>query len=192
MRVLSILSVFLLVSAFSTAQVEPAPEDKAVIYFMRPSGTGALINFTFFDGEKPIARINGGKYVRYECAPGDHLFWARSENKSYIEANVEAGKIYLIEAVPTMGAVKAAVKLVPIDKKRMKLKRFQKLATRKAPEDANKYHVSTLEYEMETVIAKGLDRYDKLKKNNKTIPKLSSNMTIEPSDLVFVKKKKGR
>lgn len=191
MRILSILSfVVLTLVSISAQNIEPAPSDKSVVYFMRPSGTGALINFTFFDRDQPIARFNGVKYVRYECEPGEHLFWARSENKSFVEANLEAGKIYLIEAYPTMGAVKAGVKLIPVDKRITKLKKFQKLATKKAPESADKYHVNVLEYEMEEVIKRGLDRYDELKKKNKPITQLPASMTIEPADLVFVKKKK--
>src|SRR5688572_16620712 len=96
-------------------EVAPAPQDKAVVYFVRTSGMGAAINFTYFDSATVIGRSNGTNYIRYECQPGYHLFWGRSENRDFIEAELEAGKIYCIEAVPQMGAVKAGVKLRPVD-----------------------------------------------------------------------------
>jgi len=105
------LIIFLsFIPLFGISQIiEPAPSDKAVVYFVRPSTYGWAINFTFFDSTQVIGRFNGGKFLRYECEPGDHIFWARSENKDFVSANLDPGKIYLIEAIPVMGVVKASV-----------------------------------------------------------------------------------
>ena len=87
--------------------IKPAPTDKAVVYFVRASSLGALINFTYFDSSKVIGRFSGPKFLRYECEPGEHLFWARSENRDYIKGNLEAGKIYVIDVIPQMGSSKS-------------------------------------------------------------------------------------
>src|SRR5687768_7278818 len=90
--------LFLLITISLIAQnIEPAPPDKAVIYFTRTGSLGLAINFSYFDSTKLVGVFNGPKYIRYECEPGTHLFWARSENRSFIEGEVEAGKIYFIE-----------------------------------------------------------------------------------------------
>src|SRR5262245_4332351 len=116
MKTLFMLLVCVLVSATTFAQgITPAPDDKAVVYFVRTSSLGFAINFSYFDSTKLIGRFNGPKYIRYECAPGAHLFWGRSENRDFVEAEVEAGKIYFIEAIPKMGAMKAAIQLEPVD-----------------------------------------------------------------------------
>src|SRR5688500_8701014 len=93
------LAVFLfgLYSVCAVAQIiDPAPADKAVIYFVRPSFLGFAINFSYFDSTRLIGKFKGPAYIRYTCDPGSHLFWARSENRDFVEAEVEAGKIYFI------------------------------------------------------------------------------------------------
>ncbi|MDX1315030.1 MAG: hypothetical protein R3356_05960, partial [Eudoraea sp.] len=110
-----LLGIFLIFPlTFLYAQDNSESNDKATVYFTRASGLGALINFTYFDGEKAIGKFNGPKYMKYECDPGKHLFWARSENKSFVEAELQAGKVYLIDVLPRMGGLKASVKLVPV------------------------------------------------------------------------------
>lgn len=80
-KVLSVVLIFLLCSFYSSAQsLTPAPTGKAVVYFVRPSLLGFAINFSYFDSTALIGRFNAPKYIRYECDPGPHLFWARSEN----------------------------------------------------------------------------------------------------------------
>ena len=184
------LCLLLLYSAVVSAQNDSIPEDKAVVYFTRANGLGALINFTYFDGEQAIGRFNGPKYMRYECEPGQHLFWARSENKSFVEADLEAGKSYVIDVIPRMGGLKAAVLLVPVDKSTYRLKRIQKLVTRRDSETFEADELEALQTEMTDIIRRGMERYAKLKEKGKAIPVLYPEMTIEVSDLVFVKKKR--
>ncbi len=164
-------------------------ENKATVYFTRASGLGALINFTYFDGKKPIGRFNGPKYMKYECSPGEHLFWARSENKSFVEANLKAGEIYIIDVIPQMGAIKSGVKLVPVDKKRYRLKRIQKLISKNEPISFKENELKELEIEMSDVITRGLDKYSQMKeRKHVVIQKLTPELTVNKEDLIFVKK----
>src|SRR5690606_10628764 len=90
------------------------PEGKSLVYFIRSSGTGALVNFKYFDGEDYLGKFRGKNYFIYECDPGKHVFWVTSENRDFIEADLLSGKVYFVEVRPTMGAFKAAVKLFPV------------------------------------------------------------------------------
>jgi len=191
MKIKYLLLLLIIQSSFIFSQeINSDLENKATVYFTRASSLGALINFTYFDGEKPIGRFNGPKYLKYVCEPGKHLFWARSENRSYIEANLEAGKIYLIDVIPQMGAIKAGVKLIPVDKSIYKLKRIQKLVTKKDPVKFNENELQKLKDEMGDVISRGIKKYEEIKDKNQKIKKLTKNLTILDQDLIFIKKKK--
>ncbi len=131
-QVLLIIPFFLIALSVIGQNIEPAPSDKAVVYFTRTSSLGLAINFSYFDSTKLIGVFNGPKYIRYECEPGRHLFWAKSENRDFIEAEVEAGKIYFIEAFVNMGAIKAGVDLQPVDPNDARMmKKIFKLMNRK-------------------------------------------------------------
>ncbi|WP_051238775.1 hypothetical protein [Gaetbulibacter saemankumensis] len=163
------------------------PGDKAIVYFTRASALGGAINFTYFDGEKAIGRFNGPKYMIYECDPGEHLFWVRSENKSFVEANLEAGKMYIIDVIPKMGAIKASVKLVPVDKNIYKMKKIQKLLSKRGPEPFSESELNMLQEEMKDVIDRGMENYKKTQSKGKKIPELNPDMTIDNDDLLYIK-----
>lgn len=157
--------------------VLPAPDNKSVVYFVRKAGTGELINFSYFDSAKLIGKFNGPKYIRYECEPGTHLFWARSENKDFIEAEVEAGKIYFIEAIPKMGVIKAQVKLSPVDPK--DLKRMKKILKFVNENRSESFTVEELENDarnLKDVIEKGLANYKEEKAAGKKYEHLEKTM----------------
>jgi len=159
--------------------------EKSVVYFTRANATGALINFTYFDGEKAIGRFNGPKYLKYECEPGEHLFWARSENKSFVEATLLAGKIYVIDVKPQMGAIKAGVKLVPVDKKKYKLKRIKKLLSKRETEIFNESQLKELQNEMREIVTRGMEKYNQFKNKGKKIGQLKPEMTVTEQDLTL-------
>ena len=51
----------------------PSP-DKALVYFMRPSGFGFAINFQIWDSDRFIGLSQAKSYFAYQCDPGKHLF----------------------------------------------------------------------------------------------------------------------
>lgn len=166
-----LILLFLLVSFFSHSQVLDTPkEGKAIVYFTRYDAAGFLINFKYFDGEKYLGKFNYGKYLVYECEPGKHIFWSKSENFDFVEANLEAGKVYIIDSRPQMGAFKAAVKLVVFNKEldnydRYKKRIFKSLekGTRFIP---NEQEVKAEEAEIKDIIEKGMAKFAKLKNEN--------------------------
>ena len=82
-KLLFIVLIALLASvdtAFSQG-FQPPAEGKAVIYFTRVTLYGKPVDFEFFHQDQYIGAFKGDEYMRYECDPGTHLFWASSENK---------------------------------------------------------------------------------------------------------------
>jgi hypothetical protein len=175
--IITTLLICLCTSVCVCQNIALAPAEKAVIYFVRPSSLGFAINFSYFDSTKLIGKFNGPKYIRYECDPGNHLFWARSENKDFIEAEVEAGRIYFIEAIPRMGALKAAIELIPLNMKDQKeVKRVMDLLEKKPSESFTSLELEMETREMEDVIAKGMKKYREDKAKGVVFEKLEKSM----------------
>ena len=121
---LTIVSIFLLIALVMNAQTN----EKATLYIVRTSGLGAAVNFKYFIDDQYVGKCNFGKYFKLEVDTGKHLIWAKAENRSFVEANLEAGKTYVINAVPQMGALKAGVYLKaennPDEKDMEKIKKY--------------------------------------------------------------------
>ena len=167
------IAAFLLLFTVTTLaqDIPPAPENKAVVYFVRTSSLGFAINFSYFDSATLIGKANGANYFRYECEPGHHLFWVRSENRDYVEADVEAGKIYFIEAIPQMGAMKAQAVLKVITPSNEKaMSKIFKLMNKKSPET---FTAEELQRQTDNdIIQRGLEKYAEDKAKGKKIGKL--------------------
>jgi len=90
--------------------------DKALVRFMRPSGYGFAINFNILDGEEVIGNCVAKSQFDYLTEPGKHLFIATAENKAFLEADLEAGKTYYVLTRVYMGAWRARVSLVAVNR----------------------------------------------------------------------------
>lgn len=97
----------------STPPTGPPP-DKALVYFMRPSGLGFAIHFQIYDRYDLIGLSQAKSYFAYPCDPGKHLFIGIAENKRGVEADLEAGKSYYIITGVHMGGWKARMSFVPV------------------------------------------------------------------------------
>ncbi len=97
----------------STPPMGPPP-DKALVYFMRPSGLGFAIHFQIYDRYDLIGLSQAKSYFAYPCDPGKHLFIGVAENKRGVEADLEAGKSYYIITGVHMGGWKARMSFVPV------------------------------------------------------------------------------
>ena len=94
--------------------IEKPDSGRAMVTFFRPSAFGGAIKFSAWDGDRFIGILTARSYVQYQTNPGRHLFMARAENWSYVEADLQAGRHYYIIARPMMGAWKARVALDPV------------------------------------------------------------------------------
>ena len=169
-----ILIIAVLISTLSYAQELKKPsEGKALVYFTRTSSLGFLINFKYFDNDIYLGKFNHGKFLAYECNPGKHLFWSKSENIDFVEAELEAGKVYIIDSEPQMGAFKASVKLVPFDNNPESYKNAKKYDKKKAVIlaaifKAKEYNISSEDLEeakkdQEDLVNRSLEKYAKRK-----------------------------
>lgn len=176
-KYLLIISFVFITLSVVGQNLKSAPEDKAVVYFVRTSSLGFAINFSYFDSTKLIGVFSGPKYIRYECEPGRHLFWARSENRDFVEAEVEAGKIYFIEAIVKMGGIKAAVELRPVDpndKKRMD--KIFKLLNKKPSVSFTENQLKSETERLQDAIDRGMKKYIEEKSKGKINSQLMKSM----------------
>ena len=162
-----------------TAQEIAKPsEGKSLVYILR-TGAGILLNFRLYDNDKFLGAISGTKYMVYECEPGEHLFWATSENRDYIEATLEPNSVYVLNAQGQMGAFVAGVDFSPLNPEEFRDKRtfYQVIKGAKKQE-----YVATDIDKAENIL-KGLEKYKELKtSNSKKIKILDSTWKFENAD----------
>ena len=93
-------------------------QEEALMVFMRPSGMAYAIQSSLFEivDEKPelVGIVAAKKKIAYKSKPGKHLFMVVGESADFMEADVEAGKVYLSVVRPRMGAWKARFSLDPV------------------------------------------------------------------------------
>lgn len=172
--------------------LEPAP-DKAVVYFFRYSPTGFLVGFSYYDGREFIGKTANTNYIRYECEPGQHLFWASAENRSFIEADLFPGKIYAVEVRPEFGAVASRVRLIPMSGKEKIWKKVQRLVEKKecSPIVVDQDFETVRELRQKRAL-EGQLRYQKLKDKGKKIAYLAPEMHVALSDFEYLSRKEKK
>lgn len=180
-----LLILFVMIVVVESAQTqdlalrEPSP-GKTMIYFMRTATAAPIVKFSFFHGEKYLGKFNGGKYLVYEVDPGEHLFWVKSENTDFIEANVKEGRVYVIDTNVRLGALKAAATFVPLDRadKRYQkhLKRVKKLLAKNKEKIFSDEERFEEEAKLASMIKRIGEKYDKRKSIGKEVKKLNADM----------------
>lgn len=179
-----LLSIFTFLSTLGLkGQSLKVPSDgKALVYIMRSNNLAAGLNFRVFDKETFLGALPSSAYIVYECDPGEHLFWAASENRDYAEATLEANKTYVIDLRAKMGLVLAAVGVEPYSPdNEIHIKRIKKVLKKHIEANVSSKD-KTLE--KEDNIAKAMDAYSRIKdKEYSKIKKLLPDMNFENSDL---------
>lgn len=190
MKVLALLSTLFLISVQTQAQGFPPPaEGKAAIYFARVSSYGFAISFEYFHNDEFVGTFKGKNYMRMEVDAGEHLFWASSENKEFLTADLEAGKSYLVIVDVIMGFGKARVGFSVLDGKTGKEDKIRDRALQlikdKAPivtSEATKEKIN-IKLEKKNFIPKKLEMYETVWKNEKNFKHLSKDMAL-PAELL--------
>ncbi len=153
-------------------QLKKPQPGNSVVYFVRTNSMGAMINFRHFDYDKFIGKFSGEGFMRYECDPGEHVFWVGASNSSYVKANLEADKIYIIETIPEMGIAYAVVNIELIEKsdekkiKKQKKRLFATLSNKnldRSPSIEDLAQQSDYEKEIENGIKNYNERLEKNK-----------------------------
>ena len=177
---LSILSLWKM-----TAQVKQAPKDKAVIYFICPFKIGGALRTNIYVDNKIIGKLSGKNYIRHKCEPGDHIFWALAENVDYVTADVEAGKIYVIDVIPHTGMLVKWIRLQPVDPDKYKMKRMQKIIAKRIPLTFSEEKLAKWQnYNDKTIIPVGLKEFEERKVKSLH---LEPSWSFDPLALTFKK-----
>jgi hypothetical protein len=161
----------------------PAP-GKAVVYFVRVSSIGFAISFEFFHQDKYIGVFKGKNYMRYECDPGNNLFWASSENKEFVTADLKEGGTYIIIVDIEMGVMKARVGLNPITIQNNELfNRAKELVQMEPPVITPEDKIQSMNVKLEKFIKEKLNLYETEWKTTKNFGHISADMAIPVESL---------
>jgi len=196
MRTIIAYLIFVLVSTPSISQViHEAPADKAVVYFVRTvKGAGMLAYPGVFCENGPIGILSYRNFIRYECEPGNQLFWILRGNisqitftnyKQFIDTELLAGKIYLIEVRVQF----EGIRMEPVDPVADydRLDRIRSVLNSKSSLKANKmmkkkdYHKKKIH---KSWTKHGMEKYPKFVEKGK-VKQLYSDWFVEPEDLLI-------
>lgn len=162
----------------TTQAIDKPSEGKSLVYIVR-SGPGFLLNFRFYDNETFLGAVSGTNYLVYECEPGYHLFWATSENRDYIEAQLEPNGVYVLNGEGQSGAFIAGVNFKPLNPNEFKDK---KLFYQVIKNDTKISYTKKNDDKVDNVRS-GLEKYKDLKdKNSKKIRVLDPSWKFENAD----------
>lgn len=162
----------------------PPKEGKAAVYFVRVTKYGKPTSFEFFHQDKYIGAFKGDEYMRYEVDAGEHLFWASSENKEFITAEVEAGKTYIIIVDVIMGAWKARVGLTPLSISDTEtFERTKRLINKRPPVVTPESKIEKMNEKLAGFIEEKLEMYETTWKDEQSFKHLSPDMAIPEDQL---------
>jgi hypothetical protein len=181
MKIRNYLLIISLVSLFAHVQAQgfraPA-EGKSVVYFVRLATGGFAIPFNFFHNDKFIGDFAGRNYLRYETDPGEHLFWATSENSEFLTSDLKAGGIYLVIVDVDLGFAVARVGFSPITMNDSRYERAKKLIEKKSPTESTEAELKRQNEAHATFIEDKLKKYNEKWKDKRTYKHISPDMAI--------------
>ncbi len=175
---------FIITTLFSFGQdntkqeIKKPSEGKSIVYITRSEFGAFALNFRIYDERRFLGAVPTSNYIVYECEPGEHIFWAASENRDFVHATLGANKTYVIDLEPRIGAFIAAVGLVPFDSsiKQHKKSFWRVIKNHKEMEIAD----ITKSEEKKDNIDEAMEKYKELKeKNSKKIQYLLPTMNFE-------------
>lgn len=157
----------------------PPVEGKAVVYFVRVSSYGFAVSFEFFHQDRYIGVFKGENYLRYECNPGEQLFWASSENKEFLTSELRPGGSYIVVVDVIMGVWKGHVGMTPISAADTDLfQRAKDVITSKAPVKITDAQIEKMNRKLSKFIPEMLDRYEKEWKQEHNFKHIAADMAI--------------
>ncbi len=99
------------------ATIEPDP-GKALVLFLRPSTFGFAIASSVYelkpDRDEFVGIVPAKRKLTYMTNPGPTRFMVISEAADFMDAELEAGKVYYALVTPRMGVWKARFSLRPV------------------------------------------------------------------------------
>ncbi|WP_299115917.1 hypothetical protein [uncultured Winogradskyella sp.] len=174
---ISFLIILFTLNSFSQVLKKPSV-GKSLVYIMRSNDLGGGLNFRVYDKDLFLGALPSRAYFTYECEPGEHLFWAASENRDYVEANLEADKTYVIDLRAKLGMFIAAVGVEPYSpESKRHVRRVNKVLKKHI--NANVVDANRTE-EKEENITKAMEAYKRAKsRSNNKIKQLLPTMNFK-------------
>lgn len=170
------LMLILSTGTLSSQGFQPPANGKAVVYFAPLKKAGG---FEFFHNDKYIGFVKGKNYLRYECDPGENLFWASSENKEFVECDLKAGGTYIVMIENDMGVWLVRVSLTAITPKSTEeFARIKALVLKKAPIVMTEEKLSERNLELKDFIAEKLNMYNTEWKQKYPYSKITPDMAF--------------
>gem|GEM_PF-4258364 len=114
-----------------------------------------------------------------------HYFWGISRNKSYVQGNLKAGEIYMIEAVSVMGRFILEVNLFAVDPKLDRTKPLLKIISNKEPSKLDASEIIEIEKYRAGAIKQAMKKIAKKKKRRGFYQRLYSKKAFSADDLVL-------
>jgi hypothetical protein len=174
--------LFLVSSSNSFAKgFQPPSKGKAVVYFTRVTKYAAVTSFEYFHKDKYIGVFKGQNYMRYECDPGQNLFWVSTENKEFITADLKEGESYIVIVDVTMGVMKARVGLTPITEKDIEFERAKEIILSKDPIITPEEKIAKMNVQLTDFINEKLTLYETEWKLTNNFKHISPEMAIPAS-----------
>lgn len=162
----------------------PPKEGNAVVYIARWAVGGYAAGFEYFHNDQFIGKFVGNGYLRFECKPGKHLFWASSENKEFITTELQPNKTYIIRAKAAPGAFKMHASLKPITPADTEdLSTITQMVRRKPASHMEEDKLRKRNAKLKKFIQKELNHYQNITKNKYNFRHLNSDDFI-PNQLL--------
>lgn len=149
----------------TTKGIVPPSKGKSAVYFVITGSSGGMVpKYECFADQHYIGYLKAKKYIRYECDPGEHLFWISSENKEFLTAELLADEIYIVRVEFTTGAFKShpGFRVEHSDKQ---LAKAVKLIEKKESLSFDRAHLEEENEKFAGFIRSNLERYEKKTKD---------------------------
>lgn len=172
-----LLSTIISFKSHAQSKISLPAEGKAVIYFVRTAGLGAMINFRFFEKGKYLGKFQGIDFLRYECEPGENVFWVKAENIDFIETNFEANKVYIVQVRPVAGAFSSGVKFKLVDYSDPdQMERLMKVIENENGVTFSQEELDEGQMQFSEIIQEGMIKVQKKLKKGKKIKRINPDM----------------
>ncbi len=90
------------------------PADKAVVVFLRPEFLGYAISAAVYEDDHFLGVVMRHARLVRETLPGPHRYMVISEAADFLDADLEAGRIYFVMVRPRTGTLRARFTLEPL------------------------------------------------------------------------------
>ena len=103
-----------LMTAGAKDTLAAAPPDKAVVVFLRPEFKNRAFSAAVYEDGRFIGIVMCGARLNHETEPGAHRYMVVSEAADFLDATLDAGKLYFVRVESRMGVWRARFSLAPI------------------------------------------------------------------------------